>query len=100
MLTYNHGDLFKARTVALVNPVNTVGVMGAGLALKFKTAFDENHQLYVAACQQGGRSHWPHVCHTAQLRARSTTPALDHQLPNQGRLAQQVAHRLDQRRID
>ena len=30
------GDIFNAKTEAIVNPVNCVGVMGKGLALAFK----------------------------------------------------------------
>jgi hypothetical protein len=44
------GDLLKADVQALVNPVNTVGVMGRGLALQFKRAFPNNFRAYAAAC--------------------------------------------------
>lgn len=53
MIRYTHGDLLDAQDEALVNPVNTVGVMGKGLALAFRHRFDLNHRLYVAACQAG-----------------------------------------------
>ena len=33
MITYTSGDLLEADTEALVNTVNTVGVMGKGIAL-------------------------------------------------------------------
>jgi len=37
----------------LVNSVNTVGIMGKGIALMFKEAFPENFRLYEAACKRG-----------------------------------------------
>lgn len=48
------GDLLKADVEALVNPVNTRGVMGAGLALQFKKAFPDNFTAYEQACKAGG----------------------------------------------
>jgi len=53
MLTRGHGDLLTADVDALVNPVNTVGVMGKGLALRFKRAFPENFTAYEEACGSG-----------------------------------------------
>lgn len=53
MIRYTHGNLLDSQDDALVNPVNTVGVMGKGLALAFRQHFDLNHRLYVAACQAG-----------------------------------------------
>ncbi len=50
MITYTTGDIFKANTEALVNPVNCVGVMGKGLALEFKKRFPHNFQEYKSAC--------------------------------------------------
>ncbi|WP_236630110.1 type II toxin-antitoxin system antitoxin DNA ADP-ribosyl glycohydrolase DarG [Thermus thermamylovorans] len=47
------GDLLKADVEALVNTVNTVGVMGKGVALQFKRAFPENYRAYAAACRRG-----------------------------------------------
>lgn len=47
------GDLLKADTDALVNTVNTVGVMGKGMALQFKQAFPANYDAYRRACQRG-----------------------------------------------
>lgn len=38
---------------ALVNTVNTVGVMGKGLALQFKKAFPDAFQEYARACKSG-----------------------------------------------
>lgn len=38
---------------ALVNTVNTVGVMGKGIALQFKQAFPHNFEVYKQACLNG-----------------------------------------------
>jgi O-acetyl-ADP-ribose deacetylase (regulator of RNase III) len=46
------GDILEAPTEALVNTVNTVGVMGKGIALQFRQAFPENYRLYRAACER------------------------------------------------
>lgn len=51
MITFTQGNLLEARVEALVNTVNTVGVMGKGIALMFKERFDENFRLYAAACK-------------------------------------------------
>ncbi|WAL65979.1 macro domain-containing protein [Amycolatopsis cynarae] len=47
------GDLLESKADALVNAVNTVGVMGKGIALQFKRAFPENFREYAVACEQG-----------------------------------------------
>jgi len=51
MISYTQGNLLDARVDALVNTVNTVGVMGKGIALMFKDRFDRNFDLYAAACK-------------------------------------------------
>ncbi|MBD8526237.1 type II toxin-antitoxin system antitoxin DNA ADP-ribosyl glycohydrolase DarG [Pseudomarimonas arenosa] len=51
MITFTQGNLLEARVEALVNTVNTVGVMGKGIALMFKERFAENFRLYAAACK-------------------------------------------------
>lgn len=51
MITFTQGNLLEARTEALVNTVNTVGVMGKGIALMFKERFDDNFRRYAAACK-------------------------------------------------
>ena len=48
-----NGSVFDQGCAALVNPVNTMGVMGAGLALEFKTRFPINFTLYAEACRKG-----------------------------------------------
>jgi len=49
MIEYVKGNLLEADAEALVNTVNTVGVMGKGVALQFRRAFPENYDAYVAA---------------------------------------------------
>lgn len=53
MITYTSGDLLLSNTYALVNTVNTVGVMGKGIALHFKDAFPNNFVEYAKACRAG-----------------------------------------------
>lgn len=51
-MKYLKGNLLTANTQALVNTVNTVGVMGKGIALQFKDQFAENYRIYAAACKR------------------------------------------------
>lgn len=51
MIHYRTGNLLEAQVDALVNTVNTVGVMGKGIALMFKERFPENMQQYAQACK-------------------------------------------------
>jgi Macro domain len=53
MIRYATGNLFEADAVAFVNAVNTVGVMGKGIALMFKETFPENFEAYAGACARG-----------------------------------------------
>lgn len=53
MLEFKRGNLFEAEVEALVNTVNTVGVMGKGIALQFSRQYPEIMPLYQAACQDG-----------------------------------------------
>jgi len=50
MIEFTEGNLLDSDAEALVNTVNTVGVMGKGVALMFKEAFPENFREYEAAC--------------------------------------------------
>lgn len=50
MITLSSGDLLAADVEAVVNTVNTVGVMGKGIALQFKRRYPENYALYREAC--------------------------------------------------
>ncbi len=51
MITYTQGNLLDADVEALVNTVNTVGVMGKGIALMFKEHFTDNFKQYAVACK-------------------------------------------------
>src|SRR6266700_2120693 len=53
MIHYKTGNLLEASADALVNTVNSVGVMGKGIALQFKQAFPENYEGYRQACERG-----------------------------------------------
>jgi O-acetyl-ADP-ribose deacetylase (regulator of RNase III) len=53
MIRYTEGNLLESGAEALVNTVNTVGVMGKGIALMFKDRFDDNYVRYRAACKAG-----------------------------------------------
>lgn len=51
MINFTTGNLFDSGAEALVNTVNTVGVMGKGIALMFKEQFPENFKNYELACK-------------------------------------------------
>jgi len=51
MIRYTTGNLLEAKVDALVNTVNTQGVMGKGIALMFKEAFPANLRAYEIACR-------------------------------------------------
>ncbi len=51
MMRFTTGNLLDADVEALVNTVNTVGVMGKGIALMFKERFPGNFKAYAAACK-------------------------------------------------
>lgn len=53
MIKFVAGNLLDAKVDALVNTVNTAGVMGKGLALQFKKAFPANSKAYEAAAKAG-----------------------------------------------
>ena len=53
MIHFVKGNIFESNTQALVNAVNTVGVMGKGIALEFKNRYPENYKVYKAACDKG-----------------------------------------------
>ncbi|MBL8078257.1 MAG: macro domain-containing protein [Anaerolineales bacterium] len=52
MIKFMSGDLLRANVEALVNTVNTVGVMGKGIALQFKQAFPANFAAYEKAAKR------------------------------------------------
>jgi len=65
MIIFSTGNLLEDQAEAYVNTVNTVGVMGKGIALQFKQAFPGVFKQYTKACKQDtvkvGRMHVVHV---------------------------------------
>lgn len=53
LIEYRKTSIFRCGAEAIVNPVNCVGVSGAGLARQFKTRFPENFAKYKASCDRG-----------------------------------------------
>jgi len=53
MIQYTTGDILLSDAEALVNTVNCVGVMGRGIALRFKQAYPSNFKAYESACNKG-----------------------------------------------
>lgn len=53
MITYVKGNLFLSPAQVLVNTVNTVGVMGKGIALEFKNLYPEMFAKYRQLCESG-----------------------------------------------
>ncbi|HAH35315.1 MAG TPA: Appr-1-p processing protein [Algoriphagus sp.] len=51
MIKYLTGNILDSTAQALVNTVNTVGVMGKGIALQFKNQFPNNYKIYKEACE-------------------------------------------------
>ena len=51
MIRFVKGNLLESSAQALVNTVNTVGVMGKGIASQFKEAYPNNYILYKKACK-------------------------------------------------
>jgi O-acetyl-ADP-ribose deacetylase (regulator of RNase III) len=47
------GDIFESNADLLVNPVNCVGTMGAGLAKLFKNRYPDNYLAYLKSCKEG-----------------------------------------------
>lgn len=53
MIKLTNGNLLRADAQALVNTVNTEGVMGKGIALQFKNAYPGMFKAYADACKAG-----------------------------------------------
>ncbi len=52
MISYIDGDIFQSPANVLVNPVNTEGVMGKGIARRFKQIYPEMFNFYRDICVQ------------------------------------------------
>ena len=53
MISYTVGNIFDSDCYALVNPVNCVGVMGAGLAAQFRKRYPRMFWDYQKVCSLG-----------------------------------------------
>lgn len=51
MIQYVTGNILNSSAQALVNTVNTMGVMGKGVALQFKKVYHNNYRAYENACK-------------------------------------------------
>ena len=47
------GDIFYSKAQTIVNTVNCVGVMGKGLALRFKKSYPKMFYEYTGLCEKG-----------------------------------------------
>lgn len=54
MIRFSDGDIFAADCEALVNPVNCVGVMGAGMARAVRSRYPDACGPYLETCERGG----------------------------------------------
>lgn len=52
-ILYVRGNIFDAKTDAIVNTVNCKGVMGKGLALEFKKKYPKMYNEYKIECEKG-----------------------------------------------
>jgi O-acetyl-ADP-ribose deacetylase (regulator of RNase III) len=52
MIHFVTGNILDSSAQALVNTVNTMGVMGKGIALQFKKQFPNNYRIYKEVCEQ------------------------------------------------
>lgn len=81
MISRSQGNLLQADVDALVNTVNTVGVMGKGIALQFKRAFPAMFKDYARAAKTGELQLGSmHVWATGQL----TSPRFVINFPTKG----------------
>lgn len=53
MIAYVVSDLFQSPARVLVNPVNTVGAMGKGIARDFRQFYPEMYDQYLSLCERG-----------------------------------------------
>jgi uncharacterized protein YwgA/O-acetyl-ADP-ribose deacetylase (regulator of RNase III) len=73
------GDLFKSKAQTWVNTVNTVGVMGKGVALGFKQRFPDMYADYLRRCERREvRLGEPYVFRSASLPWIINFPTKEH----------------------
>ena len=51
MIRFFDGTVFNTNACAIVNTINTVGVMGAGIALEFSLRYPEMYEDYLNKCE-------------------------------------------------
>lgn len=51
-INYIKGNIFTSTAEVLVNPVNCVGIMGAGLALEFRLRYPDMFDKYADICER------------------------------------------------
>lgn len=94
MIQFVQGDILRAETDALVNTVNTVGVMGKGVALQFKRQFPDNFAFYREACERGEVQPGKML-----VFPTGSTRHVTHYLPHEASLAPKVAYRRHKSRL-
>lgn len=52
-ITFKKTNILDSKMQTIVNPVNCVGVMGAGLALAYRRKYPFMYQAYRVACKRG-----------------------------------------------
>lgn len=52
MITYVEGDIFNSPAQVIVNTVNTMGVMGKGIALEYKKRYPHMFEQYKKMCEK------------------------------------------------
>lgn len=52
MIHYVTGNILESNAQAIINTVNTDGIMGKGIALQFKKSFPNNFKAYAEACKK------------------------------------------------
>lgn len=68
MIEYKSGNIFDSTAAVLVNPVNCMGISGAGLAKEFKARFRAPTVVYETACKSGKFELFPtHILIVAPL---------------------------------
>lgn len=73
------GDIFESKCSTIVNTVNCVGVMGKGIALKFKEAYPEMYLDYAKKCAAGLiKVGTPYIYRNADGRKILNFPTKDH----------------------
>ena len=91
MIEVQRGNLLEAQADALVNTVNTKGVMGKGVALQFKRRYPRL-RVYAEACK--AEQVVVGQMFVTELPASLVWSPLHHQLSHQTALAWRISHQL------